>query len=335
MEETADVVEELVSSSDNIDSNSQNNHEEEDVLTQALSQVRMNYNNPDPAQVAGIRSGYTTLMRVIREKRAELVEPDNDKLADLIERSNVLHNQVTRTVDSCLDARFMAASADLGVEKLSKLPDRIRCFTVGDLTALIDRVFKLKGMEKGLLMIGKKAGAQWRGVFGLETMVHLKQAKLEDHEQKRKKPRTTATKSQQEPPTKPIIITTEDLKQMAVKETTDHVVSVYEQLEVLLSDNKSLPLLQACCDPDNFGKSVETLFYVSFLIADSRIGMRIIDDGETAASSCDDNCWIFLPSTKNSNNQQTDTAHRVVTWSMKEWQRVKRVYNVREPLIKL
>lgn len=309
-----------------------------DPLTQARSQARQAVNidttnpthyNPTPstAQISRLRSGYSSLMRTLKEERRELVEPQNGKLLDLIEQANELHLQVQRTVDATLDARFMAASADLGVEKLQTLPLAANPFTVKDFCDLIGRVMKgAGGGEAGLEHISRVTGRHWRGVMGMETMIGL-QRETVDFDEKPKKTRTkrTSEDAQIGAIVKPTVLSAHDLKRAKVKETTDLVIEVYEQLEVMFQKSLKLALLNVICDPHSFSRSVEVLFYVSFLVADGRVSVDVDDD---------DVVWLSMSSAVDGEEGRRKR-HKIVTLSLSVWRQACQQYRLTEPLIKL
>lgn len=304
----------------------------DDPLTQARSQARLATNTtnaPTDAQIARLRHGYSTLMRTLREERRELVEPQNSKLLDLIEQANELHVQVQRTVDATLDARFMAASADVGVEKLQTLPLAANPFTVKDLQSLVGRVVKAAGgVETAMERIGRVAGRHWRGVFGLETMVGLRGGRdgtVGKPPKTRAKRRLESTANG--PIVKPTVLSAEDLQQGKAKETTDLVIEVYEQLEQLFQLRPKLALFNVVCDPTSFARSVELLFYVSFLVADGRVLVDV---------DADNVIWLSLSDGVDGDDGGVKRRHhQIVTLSESLWRRACDEHHLSEPLIKL
>lgn len=296
-----------------------------DPLSQARSQARQASNllnsRPSPAQVAQLRSGYSALLQTLKTEHRQLVEPQNDRLLELIGQANELHKQVQRTVDASLDARFMAASADLGAEKLHSLPKSCSPFTVNDLSALVDRIIKGIATDP-FLAIGKAASRHWRGVYGMETSMGL----LDQETAKRT--RTVTRRDEQRtvgPAVHPTVLSTESLKQGQQKETTDLVIEVYEQLTSLFETSDQFSLFQLICDPTSYARSVELLFYISFLVADNRLLIK-----ETA-----DDILVSLNSSSYEHDGGAKKRHRIVSVSMKEWQTAIKRLCIKVPLIKL
>lgn len=311
--------------------------QEEDPLTQARSQARLaanlsspttttNYNpNPPQDQISRIRHGYSALMRTLREERRELVEPQNPKLLELLEQANELHVQVQRTVDATLDARFMAASADLGVEKLKTLPLASNPFTVKDLMQVVGRVMKAAGsLESGLEMIGRVSSRHWRGVVGAETMISLRDVVNQTTQPAKRQKRQRTQDQQVGPAVTPSVLDAQQLQQNQVKETTDLVIEVYEQLEVLLQTNNKLSLMKVICDPNSFAHSVELLFYVSFLVADGRVAVSIDDD----------TVWLSMCEGEDIDSGKRRN-HQIITLCQTKWSDYCRQHNITDALIKL
>jgi non-structural maintenance of chromosomes element 4 len=233
-----------------------------------------------------------------------------------------LHLQVRRTVDASLDARFMAASADLGAEKLHSLPKASSPFTVNDLAALVGRIVKSVAPDP-FLAIGKAASRHWRGVFGMETSVGLL-----DQETMKKARTVTRREDRREigPATRPTVLSTGTLlRQSLHRETTDLVIEVYEQLTRLFESTQKIPLFRLICDPNSYARSVELLFYISFLVADNRL---FVDESS-------DDVLISLNQSLGEITDVTKKRHRVVCMSMKEWRNAIQKLSIREPMIKL
>lgn len=299
-------------------------HQSIDLLSQARVQARQAINlpptsHPNVEQVARLRAGYSDILRTLKAERQSLIEPQNDRLAQLIEQANELHMQVQRTVDAALDARVMAATADLGVEKLHSLPQGTNPFTVNDLSNLLRKTMKSSEFES-LVQIGKIAALHWHGVVGMETTVGLFDSCIV------KKPRNAKARRIDDqsvgPIVSPSIVTTASLQNQP-KETTDLVIEVYEQLENLLQQQEArVSLFRVVCDPNSFGRSVELLFYISFLVADNRLTLHE-ESGE-----------LYISLNPNPNSNAIKRQRQIVCLSVKGWRETVDKFAITEAMIK-
>ncbi len=66
------------------------------------------------------------------ESKIEALKPESRVLEDVIERSNdLLQEKVKNPLEALLDLRLMSAAAELGAEKLAKLPIGVQDLNVG------------------------------------------------------------------------------------------------------------------------------------------------------------------------------------------------------------
>lgn len=307
------------------------------VLTQARSHAgtgQTQYNaHPTTEEVTMLRTGYAQLLKTLRERRGDLVDPSSDKLANLIDTANGLHQHVHRTVDAALDARFMAASADLGAEKLHKLPVDSNAFSMKDLSDLLLRIVKkhsgFGGSELPYLRIGQLAERQWRGVMGVETMLGLVDL---PQRQRQPRPRRANDIRAVGPAVTPAVLHPGQLGPGQGRETTDLVVDFFNQLSVAVdkAPGPGLPLLKVVTNPLSYAKTVESMFYLSFLVADHHVALRY-------DPSARDTFVNLVTSQEKEAAEEAGSRkqHRVLNMSMRQWRDSVSKYSLTEPLIKL
>lgn len=279
---------------------------EEDAFTQAKSQVNeltramasSRFNpNPDAEEVREIRSGYARLMDEVRRNKNELVQPESTRLMEMIANANELLSHVHTTMDATLDSRFVAMTADLGAEKINKLAAGTLDFSIADFCALLKAALSQTAGPSRLLMesitndmadadsinisdyhnwnvLGDLVMPHWKGI----TAPHFFGPILaSEPPEKRTRTRTVRDATIVEPLVQPTIVGSDHAGNLpaGATETTQKVIEVFR----ILSRVAPLPFYKFITDPGSFSRTVENLFYVSFLVNDNRVRLEL--DGET------------------------------------------------------
>lgn len=256
--------------------------EEEDCFTQVRTQVeeelvraheagRFNP-HPDEDQVRHIRGGYARLLEEVRASKADLVKPESTRLVSLLNDANELLNNVHTTADATLDSRLMALTADLGAEKIGKLASGTVDFNANDLCALIraalTRTAGAGGEGGDWGAVGQAACRYWRGVQTPDSF--LGPISVEPKERKARARAAREPRAAAEPVVQPAILGADEAAHGAgagVSETASYVIAVYQTLARVAP----VPFYKFILDPSSFSKTVENMFYVSFLANDNRV----------------------------------------------------------------
>lgn len=347
--------------------------EEEDAFTQAKSQmareltkasVSGRFNpHPDEQETAQLRQAYARLLQTVRADRADLLRPDDERLETLLTDANQLLGHVHTTADATLDSRFMALTAELEAERISKLTLGSMDFTISDLCDLVRAALTPKAATTTIIenlveeSITSEVGECdfsnspnpwkavenltleiWRGVTMPDSMLGaltaLIQAEAQTDANIEKTPRQRKPRSRMDVSSavQPAIITEQDpasLKGSGV-ETTENVISVFQ----ILQEVSPISFYRLIVDPHSYARTVENLFYVSFLIHDNRI--RLEPQGE-------DDFMIYLMDEQEEGKEAvheedgTSLAKRqaILSMSMKQWREFIQRYNLTESTIVL
>lgn len=296
--------------------------DEQDLLAQARKKARetVELQAQTPEELHRLRTGYSFLLHTLKEHKTELVQDRqaSGKLVELIDQANELHTHVHRTVDATLDARFMAASAEIGAERMHKLPVQGQTFTLSDFSVLLAQMMARGRSDE----MGVSAASHWLGVAGMATAMHCFQDNPNALVKRKPREPRAAPSGGSDPLARPAVLSADQLSAAAQQETTDLVIHVWEQLQTLLSAH-ALPLYQVVCHPQSYSRSVEQLFYCSFLISDNRLFLEKDENGEL--------CIGLLKAQPDAGRKR----HCVVSMSMKEWRENCARHKLSEPLIKL
>ncbi|KIP04186.1 hypothetical protein PHLGIDRAFT_109922 [Phlebiopsis gigantea 11061_1 CR5-6] len=132
-----------------------------------------------------------------------------------------------------------------------------------------------------------------------------KRSKLEKHKEDRKKPQE---------------ITEDDITRSG-NETTKNVLA----LEQILETTGKINIFRFIINPNDFGQSVENLFYLSFLIRDGKCALDI-EDGEPKIFMCE-------PPTAEDYGEGLKKHQMVMELDMATWRRAVEVFDIRQSII--
>ena len=130
-----------------------------------------------------------------------------------------------------------------------------------------------------------------------------------------------------------------DLKEtqaMTLQETetsdnlTDKIVEkIYKELVLKWKENGKMPInyFQFVLHPEDFGKSVENMFHVSFLIKEMKVGISICPDTELP---------VIQPiSSKQKQSSEEGNKNQVVlNFSMRDWKKLVKNLKIETPMIR-
>ena len=110
-------------------------------------------------------------------------------------------------------------------------------------------------------------------------------------------------------------------------------LQVFKQLvaEYQQNDHEAIWYFQFVIDPDDFGSTVENIFYVSFLVKEGKV--RIFYDEETHLPKIQPMKKKRDPSMAPADNL-ANKKQVIVPFTMADWQKHIRAMNITEPMIK-
>ncbi|PJF19278.1 hypothetical protein PSACC_00911 [Paramicrosporidium saccamoebae] len=311
---------------------------EEDIYTQArtqlaeeLSRTTSRFNpHPDEAEVRDVRSGYAKLLGEVRQRKGDLMQPESTRLQDMLLDANRLMNRVRTTADASLDSRFVAMSADIGAEKINKLAAGSMDYSVSDFSTLVKMVLTRptgtnvvglddndNGESYDWASIGEIAERHWQGVTAPDFFLGPITV-----EPKEKRPRAKSVREQKtvEAVVQPTVLGAADAGSAGGSETAEKVRLVYRALEALPSP---VPFYKFIIHPTSFSRTVENLFYLSFLANDNRVRLE---------SSDRDGLVIYIIE-----EDEEDTAkpkfQRIYPMTMALWREKIAEYAIKRPLL--
>ena len=251
----------------------------------------------------------------------------------MVLEANQLIDRVQSTAEATLDSRFLSQAAEIGLEKVQKLPFNLYQFAVGDFVGLVRATMTLgragSGPTSGWEAVGRVAGCFWRGVASMDFVNGPINVPVKEKTRRSYNPRSTATTSTA--PAKEAVGMTKEAFEThaaATSATSKNVIAVSKQLAEY---PEGVPFHAFITDPTSFGRSVENLFYVSFLVSEGSARLWVADEDGTVmiaplvdSEEADGNEERILPKNQHVFNY-SEPLHRKC---------VKR-YRLTEPMIKL
>ncbi|KAI0919751.1 hypothetical protein AcW1_003083 [Taiwanofungus camphoratus] len=304
-------------------------------MQQGTSRKNENAYDPDqdPEEKRALRRGYRELAKSTEDTQNDF---SADELVDKVRRADSLFHQVKGTSEATLDSAFLLMATQMGASKARAMKSGAGAFDVDDFVA---RLVTFMGGRKGVPnlddsdsdaeedfsnelldwgRIGRRALAKSHRVPVMDFMLGplsieqkkrnvVKRAKLEKNKQDERKPQE---------------ITEDDITR-SENETTKNVAA----LEMILEQQEHpINLFKFIINPNDFGQSVENMFYLSFLIRDGKCALETNKHGEPVI-------YICQQPSEEDYAQGLIKRQIVMEFDMATWQRAIEVFNITEPVI--
>lgn len=309
---------------------------EKDILT---SQISSDLYDPLPCETElnKVRNAYNHLLGKVKSSKKELVSNihETELLNSFINEADELYSHIKRPIDSVLDSKFLIYTADIGYQRLKKVPSSANIFSLDDFVDCAISAFSLNISNNkkealnseerldfgkiGQLMEGLSA---WRGVRVLKK--HFAKLSLPRFQRqvkvKTKKTSTSISNSKEEEVELQVAQKVIQSEKMQERETTDYVVDVYT---TLIDLGGSVNYYKFILNPSSFSRSVENMFYVSFLIRDDRVKLETIEE-ELVLSVLEEDSVLVSDNIKK---------QIIIELTVEKWTRLIEEYQIIKPLI--
>lgn len=241
-----------------------------------LSQAEKFNPNIKQTELVDLRKSYVHLINTLSEKRTELSTAESADLTRYVSKGNEIFEKIHRPSDATLDSRFLAASAEIGANKVSEMSMGALSLTTRDYAALLKRLSSRNGNCFDPVKWRHANGrifAFWKGSVLPDSL--LASMSIEPKARHSKLPQARRLNPQEA--YAPIVKHTHladgssENPQPPQSETASNVVKVFQCLSFV----GPIPFYKFVIDPASFSKSIENIFYLSFLVNDSRARMYI------------------------------------------------------------
>ncbi|XP_036106639.1 EP300-interacting inhibitor of differentiation 3 [Molossus molossus] len=296
----------------------------------------------DEGACRSIRRQYRQLIHSVQQNREDIVNTASDSLTEALEEANVLFDAVSRTREAALDAQFLVLASDLGKEKAKQLNSDMSFFNQ---VAFCDFLFVFVGlnwMEAGEHELSgcddNIALSFWETVHKEATSWTVQAEtfhfifgsfKSESSARKRRSGRRKKAHKLEETGAMPTKLRKLDLgsNQEATEKEVERILGLLQTYFRKYPDTP-VSYFEFVIDPNSFSRTVENIFYVSF----------IIRDGFARISLDQDRLPILEPININQVGEGNDSsAHGrkqgVISLSLQDWKNIVATFEISEAMI--
>lgn len=297
----------------------------------------------DEEKCRSIRKQYRQLIYNVQQNREDIVNTASDSLSEALEEANVLFDEVSRTREAALDAQFLVLASDLGKEKAKQLNCDMRffnqvafcdflCIFVG-LNLMEDNGRNaLSGCDDNIALSFwetiQKEATSWilqAGTF------HFIFGSFKSESAARKPRREHQKKSHKMEDNRDMPIKLRKLDLSNNQEATEKEVErILGLLQTYFRKYPDTPVsyFEFVIDPNSFSRTVENIFYVSFIIRDGFARIRLDQD----------RLPILEPININQMSEGNDPSsygrkQGVISLSLQDWRNIVATFEISEAMI--
>ncbi|XP_059537778.1 EP300-interacting inhibitor of differentiation 3 [Myotis daubentonii] len=298
----------------------------------------------DEEKCRNIRRQYRQLIYNVQQNREDIVNTASDSLTEALEEANVLFDGVSRTREAALDAQFLVLASDLGKEKAKQLNSDMSFFNQ---VAFCDFLFifvglnwmedderdALNGCDDNIVLsfweTVHKEATSW--ISQAETFHFLFGSfKSESSAPKRRPGHHKKAPRVEENVDMPAKLRRLDLSSNH-EGTEKEVERILGLLQTYFRKYPDTPVsyFEFVIDPNSFSRTVENIFYVSFIIRDGFARIRLDQD----------RLPILEPINVNQVGEENDPSSHgrkqgVISLSLQDWKNIVATFEISEAMIK-
>ncbi|XP_054430577.1 EP300-interacting inhibitor of differentiation 3 [Pteronotus mesoamericanus] len=296
----------------------------------------------DEEKCRNIRKQYRQLIHNVQQNREDIVNTASDSLTEALEEANVLFDGVSRTREAALDAQFLVLASDLGKEKAKQLNSDMNYFNqvafcdflfifVG-LNWMEDDEHELSGCDDNIALsfweTVHKEATSW--TLQAETFHFIfgsfkSQSSAPKHRSEHHK-KTHRMEENGDMPTKLRKLDLSNNQEATEKE----VERILGLLQTYFRKYPDTPVsyFEFVIDPKSFSRTVENIFYVSFIIRDGFARIRLDED----------RLPILEPININQVGEGNDPSSHgrkqgVISLSLQDWKNIVATFEISEAMI--
>ncbi|XP_012877165.1 PREDICTED: EP300-interacting inhibitor of differentiation 3 [Dipodomys ordii] len=297
----------------------------------------------DEGKCRVLRKQYRQLINSVQQNRDNIVNTASNSLTEALEEANLLFDAVSRTREAALDAQFLVLASDLGKEKAKHLNSGMSYFNQAAFCGFLFRAAGLNWLEDEcddfsvcddsiVLSFWKavqKEATSWimqaesfHFVFGsFKPEPSSRKPRLDHHKKMRKLEGNGAM------PTK---LRKLDLSsnQEATEKEVERILGLLQTCFRKYPDTP-VSYFEFVVDPHSFSRTVENIFYVSFIIRDGFARIRLDQD----------RLPILEPININQMDEENDPGffgrkQGVISLSLQDWKNIVATFEISEAMIK-
>ncbi|XP_077024282.1 EP300-interacting inhibitor of differentiation 3 [Tamandua tetradactyla] len=297
----------------------------------------------DEEKCRRIRRQYRQLIYSVQQNRDDIVNTASESLTEALEEANVLFDGVSRTREAALDAQFLVLASDLGKEKAKQLNSNASFFNQ---VAFCDRLFmfvglnwmagderdELDGCDASLAVhfweTVQKEAATWLlqaetfhfifGSFKHESSARKPRPEHQKKSHKMEENRDMPTKLRKLDPSS---------NQEATEKEVERILGLLQTYFRKYPDSP-VSYFEFVIDPNSFSRTVENIFYVSFIIRDGFARIRLDQDRLPILEP------VNIDETRKGNNCSSNGRKQgVISLSLQDWKNIVAAFEISEAMI--
>ncbi|XP_007103874.1 EP300-interacting inhibitor of differentiation 3 [Physeter macrocephalus] len=297
----------------------------------------------DEEKCRSIRKQYRQLIYNVQQNRDDIVNTSSESLTEALEEANVLFDAVSRTREAALDAQFLVLASDLGKEKAKQLNSDMSLFNQVAFCDFLLIFVGLNWMEddgrdalsdcddniaRSFWETVQKEATSW--MLQAETF-HFIFGSFKSEPSARKprlEPRKKVNRMEEngDMPTK---LRKLDLSsnQEATEKEVERILGLLQTYFRKYPDTP-VSYFEFVIDPNSFSRTVENIFYVSFIIRDGFARIRLDQD----------RLPILEPININRVGEGNDSSSHgrkqgVISLSLQDWKNIVATFEISEAMI--
>ncbi|XP_006141484.1 EP300-interacting inhibitor of differentiation 3 [Tupaia chinensis] len=296
----------------------------------------------DEGKFRNIRKQYRRLIYSVQQNREDIVNTASESLTEALEEANDLFDGVSRTREAALDAQFLVLASDLGKEKAKQLNTDMSYFNQ---VAFCDFLFLFVGLNwmedehdelsscddditLSFWKTVQKEATSW--MLRTETFHFVFGSfKAESYAPKPRPHRPKKVRKVEVNRAMPTKLRKLDLN--SNQETTEkEVEKILGLLQTYFQKYPDTPVsyFEFVIDPNSFSRTVENIFYVSFIIRDGFARIRLDQD----------RLPLLEPININQIGEESEPAYHgrrqgVISLSLQDWKNIVEAFEISEAMI--
>lgn len=290
-----------------------------------------------------IRRQYRQLIYNVQQNREDIMNAASDTLTQALEEANILFDEVSRTREAALDAQFLVLASDLGKEKAKQLNCDISSFNQ---VAFCDFLFIFVGLNwmeddghKELSACDDNIALSFWETVQKKATCWILQAETFHFIFGSFKPESSTPKPRLENQKKVHKIEEngdmpKKLRKLDLNSNHEATEKEVERILGLLQTyfrkypDTPVSYFEFVIDPNSFSRTVENIFYVSFIIRDGFARIRLDQD----------RLPILEPINISQMGEGSDASYHgrkqgIISLSLQDWKNIVATFEISEAMI--
>ncbi|GAM21991.1 hypothetical protein SAMD00019534_051660 [Acytostelium subglobosum LB1] len=228
-----------------------------------------------------IRREYRLLIQDTQSKRQDLIQPENNGLSELLKKGEDIYSRVQHPREAALDSELLSLASQLGLEQSQKFKVTFNSFdSEGFITRVRDHLMQLSEdndvNEQGWNRFGQAVNEHYNTVPEFDFMYGPMNIEIVEKQRKQIQRRAKEDVGKVEHAEK-----VTDTETANAESTSGRVQAMKQYIE----KKRRIDFLDMVVNKQSFSKTVENIFYLSFLLKDGQARISNTDGFENVEAS--------------------------------------------------